>query len=65
LVIFCTKQIGDVEGIDHLLAEGGDMRRVDVERQVRQNSRDFRQKSGTVEALDLDDGELVRQRRWR
>src|SRR5207244_3262240 len=67
---FLPDEIGHIKAIDDLLAKRGDARRLDVERQIRENRGDFRQEAGAVEAFDLDDGELVRQavgdrHRWR
>ena len=55
-------QVGDVEGVDDLFAEGGDVGRGNVERQIGQRTGDLRQQAGSVEALDLDDREAVGER---
>ena len=55
-------EVGHIEGVDHLFAEGRDMGRGDIERKVRQRAGDLREQAGPVEARDLDDGKAVRQR---
>ncbi len=54
-----AEEIGDIEGINDLFAEGGDPRGGDIQRQIGQHRRHVRQKAGTVKAFDLDDGEFV------
>ncbi len=54
-------QVGDIEHIDRLLAEGGDLRRGDVEIEAEQRFGDVIEQADTVEAVDFDDGEAVRR----
>src|SRR5687767_15563356 len=45
-----AEQIGDIEHVDHALAECRNMRRGDVEAELRQRGGQFVQQSGTVQA---------------
>src|SRR5690606_10604141 len=56
-----TQKVGDIKGIDHLLAESGNPRRMDIEGKIGKHRRHFSQKARAVEALDLNDRELVRK----
>ena len=47
-VIFLLRQIGDIEHVDRLLAEGGDVRRGDVETQVGDGAGHLVEQAGTV-----------------
>jgi len=55
-------EVGDVEHVDGLLAERGDVRRGDVEVEVGERIGELEQQARAVEARHLDHGELVGQR---
>ena len=55
-------EIGHVEHVDRLLAEGGDMRRGDVEIEIGDLARHVIEQAGAVEPVDLDDGQRIGQR---
>ena len=55
-------EIGHVEDVDRLLAVGADMGRADGEVEVGDLAGQLVEEAGAVEARDLDDGELLRQR---
>ena len=55
-------EVGDVERIDHLFAERGDVRGRNIERQIRERAGDLGEQAGAVEALHLDHREAVRMR---
>jgi hypothetical protein len=59
---FVAGQVGDIERVDHLLAEGGDVRGMDVEFEVGQCACDLGEQTGAIEAFDLDNRELVGER---
>ena len=55
-------EVGDVENVHRLLAEGGDVRRGDVEVEVGQRAGELVEQAGAVEARDLHHRELVGER---
>ena len=59
-VILRAEQIGDVEHVDHALAEGRDMRRGDVEVELRQRRGQLVEQARPVEPGHLDHGVAVR-----
>src|SRR5262249_57134697 len=57
------EQIGDVEHVDHALAEGRHVGGGDVEGKLRQGRRQLEQQAGAIEPGDLDHGVAARTTR--